>query len=39
MSSFSEEDATKLEKLVGVLEHNTLRGIELDARFTPPPSE
>jgi DNA-binding MarR family transcriptional regulator len=39
MSSISEEDATKLEKLAGVLEQNTQRGIEQDAKFTPPPSE
>jgi DNA-binding MarR family transcriptional regulator len=39
MSSISEEDATKLEKLAGVLEQNTQRGIEQDAKFPPPPSE
>jgi DNA-binding MarR family transcriptional regulator len=39
MSSISEEDATKLEKLVGALEQNTERGIEHDAKLTPPPTK
>ena len=39
MSSISEKDAARLEKLVIVLEQNTQRGMEHDAKLTPPPPE
>jgi len=39
MSSISEKDAARLEKLVNVLEQNTQRGMEHDAKLTPPPPE
>ena len=39
MSSISEKDAARLEKLVIVLEQNTQRGMEHDVKLTPPPPE